>query len=215
MAATGGNEQRDLFKDPGDRATVTDYDFGRLVAACRNIVRMGLKPMIKTGWVPLKMSAEPKMSKEFGTNIRPPDDYDAYYNYIRAVAGALKKEFGVAKIRTWSWGVGVEFENKDWFEAVDGKGETTKEAYFHLYDTTVAALEDTLGADNVTVGAHSMSVSEGLWDEREFIEHCAKGPNLHQPDRKGTRPRLPGCVLLHACPGFPAGPVRQDDRNRP
>src|SRR5208283_3617526 len=56
MSATGGNEQRDLFKKPLDRTILTDYDFSRLVRACENILAMGLKPMIKTGWVPLKLS---------------------------------------------------------------------------------------------------------------------------------------------------------------
>ena len=72
MAATGGNEQRDLFRNPLDRTNLTDYDFDRLVRACENIVANGLKPMIKTGWVPLKLSANPHVGEEFGTNLRPP-----------------------------------------------------------------------------------------------------------------------------------------------
>ena len=38
------------------------------------------------------------------------------------------------------------------------------------------ALADVLG-DNFCVGAHSMSVLDGLWDERDFIEHVANGRN--------------------------------------
>ncbi len=180
MAATGGNEQRDLFKDPADRTNLADYDFSRLVQACENIVAKGLKPMVKTGWVPLKLSASPHISRAFRTNVRPPADYDAYYAYIRAMAEALNKHFGIAEIKTWSWGVGVEYDNRGWFEADDGKPETTRLAYFRLYDTTVAALEDALGPENVTVGAHSMSVKAGFWDARDFIEHCARGENLRR-----------------------------------
>ena len=142
MAATGGNEARDLFKNPTDYTTVTDYDFTKLIKACENIVAKGIKPMIKTGWVPLKLSANPNMSVAFQTNLRPPRDYDAYYAYIKAMAEALKTRFGIEQMKTWSWGVGVEYENKDWFEADDVKSESTKLAYFKLYDYAVAALAD-------------------------------------------------------------------------
>ena len=162
MVATGGNQRLDLFKAPLDRTNLTDYDFGRLVQTCENIVAKGLKPMVKTGWVPLKLSAKPQIG-EYGTNVRSPADYDAYYAYyayIKAIAEALKEHFGIAELKTWSWGVGVEYQNTDWFQAEDGKPETTGLAFCRLYDTTVAALEDALGPENVTVGAHNMSTDD-------------------------------------------------------
>ena len=205
MAATGGNEQRDLFKNPLDRTVLTDYDFSRLVRACENIVAMGLKPMIKTGWVPLKLSADPHIGRAFRTNVRPPADSDAYYAYIKAMAEALKEHFGIAELRTWTWGVGVEYENRGWFEAEDGKPETTRLAYFRLYDTTAAALEDALGAENVTLGAHSMSVQAGsrrFWDPRDFIEHCANGENLRRKGWKGTHLDYLAISYYTRTPGF-------------
>lgn len=204
MAATGGNEDRDLFKNPKDHTTVTDYDFNRLIKACENIIAKGLKPMIKTGWVPLKLSAEPRLGKDFQTNLRPPSDYPVYYGYIRAMAEALKTRFGIEQMKTWSWGVGVEYENKDWFEADDGKSESTKLAYFKLYDYTVSALEDALGAANVTVGAHSMTCADGFWDEREFIEHCAKGKN-YRTGRQGTKLDYLAISYYTGVPGFDPG----------
>ena len=35
---------------------------------------------------------------------------------------------------------------------------------------------DVLG-DDLYVGAHAMACTEGLWDEREFLDHCAKDKN--------------------------------------
>ena len=200
MAATGGNKQRDLFLNPEDRSTLDDYKFAPLLAACQNIVARGLKPMVKTGWVPLKFSAHPHLGV-FGTNVRPPSDYQNYYCYIQALATALKDRFGTQEMRTWSWGVGVEYENRDWFEAEDGKPETTKLAYFHLYDCTVAALEDALGKENVTVGAHGMTVSPGLWNSLDFIEHCAHGPNLYRGGI-GTRLNFLAISYYTPVPGF-------------
>jgi hypothetical protein len=200
MAATGGNEARDLFKNPRDYTTVTDYDFTRLIKACENIIAKGVKPMIKTGWVPLKLSAGPSIGA-FQTNLRPPRDYDAYYAYIKAMAEALKTRFGIEEMKRWSWGVGVEYENRDWFEADGGSPESTRLAYFRLYDYTVSALEDALGAANVTVGAHSMTCTDGFWDECAFIEHCAKGTNL-RTGKPGTKLDFLAISYYTNVPGF-------------
>ena len=201
MAATGGNEDRDLFKNPNDRTTITDYDFENLITACENILAKGLKPTIKTGWVPLKLSANPHLGEAFQTNLRPPRDYEAYYTYIKAVAEAVKVHFGIETIKDWSWGVGVEYENRDWFEADDGKAESTRLAYFKLYDYTVSALEDALGAENFKVGAHSMSVTIGLWDERDFIEHCATGTN-YRTGKQGVKLDYLAVSYYTTVPGF-------------
>jgi hypothetical protein len=200
MAATGGGEGRDLFKNPADRTTLTDYDFSRLIKACETIVAKGLRPMIKTGWVPLKLSVAPRLG-DFHANVQPPSDYPAYYAYIRAMAEALKTRFGIEQVKTWSWGVGVEYENRQWFEAADGKPESTKLAYIKLYDYTVSALEDALGAENVTVGAHSMSVIPGFWDECDFIEHCAKGQNS-RTGKQGTKLDYLAVSFYTDAPGF-------------
>ncbi|MCL2298994.1 MAG: hypothetical protein FWC27_02460 [Firmicutes bacterium] len=180
MTATGGNESRDLFADPLDRTTLTDYDFGPLLAACRHITAVGMKPMIKTGAVPLKFCANPNIGT-FGVNTLPPDDFTQYYAYIKAIAQALTEEFGPEEVKGWSFGVLTEYENRDWFYIPGADGEpdaaATRQAYFKLYDYTVAALQDALGRENLTVGAHAMQCAEGLWCPRDFINHCAKGEN--------------------------------------
>lgn len=172
ICATGGNEDRDLFKDPNDRTTVTDYDFDRLIRACENIVRKGLKPHIKTGYVPSKLSEDPVISEVFRTNLRPPKDYDAYYTYIKAVVDALKARFGLQEMKTWTWGVGQEYEGDVWFMTADGDANHALREFCKLYDYTVAALQDSLGAENVYVGAHC---NGGRFDV--ILDHCAKQPN--------------------------------------
>ncbi|MDR1130362.1 MAG: DUF5126 domain-containing protein [Prevotellaceae bacterium] len=56
MTAAGGNEQRDLFKEPLNRTASDDYDFASLIRACRNVLRLGLILHLKLGNVPLKYS---------------------------------------------------------------------------------------------------------------------------------------------------------------
>ncbi len=181
MQCSGGTETRDLFKDPLDRTVLDDYDFTVLIENCRGVVELGGKPMLKLGSVPLKYSEKASTDVGFNMNRYPPDDYDVYYDYIKAIAKALVKEFGKKEVLTWRFGVMTEYENYDWFVGSDSEDDEilakeSAEAYCKLYDYTAQALVDVLGKD-VFVGAHSMSVTEGLWDEAIFIEHCAKGKN--------------------------------------
>lgn len=185
MQCTGGNANRDLFVDPYDKTVLDDYDFTVLIENCRGVLELGAKPMLKLGSVPLKYSAKADPDAYFGTNLYPPDDYDVYYNYIAAIAQALVDEFGREEVLTWRFGVMTEYENSDWFMANSETAEDSAAEYCKLYDYTVAALQDVIG-ENIFVGAHSMTVTEGLWDEKIFIEHCAKGVN-YKTGKVGSR----------------------------
>lgn len=185
MQCTGGNADRDLFVDPYDKTVLDDYDFTVLVDNCRGVLELGAKPMLKLGSVPLKYSAKADPDAYFGTNIYPPDDYNVYYNYIASIAQTLVDEFGRDEVLTWRFGVMTEYENSAWFMANSETPEDSATEYCKLYDYTVAALIDVIGED-VFVGAHSMTVTEGIWDEKIFIEHCAKGVN-YKTGKVGTR----------------------------
>ncbi len=185
MQCTGGSKERDLFKDPLDFDTLDDYDFSSLIENCRGILSLGAKPHLKIGSVPLKYSALARTDTTFGTNPYPPDDYNVYYDYIYAIGEALVNEFGRDEVLSWRFGVMTEYENKDWFYAPDGTPEGSAAAYCKLYDYTVDALQKSIG-EEIFVGAHSMTVTEGLWDERIFIEHCGKGTN-YKTGKTGTR----------------------------
>lgn len=185
MQCSGGTQTRDLFVDPENTSVLDDYDFTVLIENCRGVLNLGAKPMLKLGGVPLKYSSAARTDHGFGMNPYPPDDYDIYYNYIYALAQALVDEFGKEEVRTWRFGVMTEYENKDWFMSVDEDPQKSAEAYCKLYDYTVQALIDAIGED-VFVGAHSMTVTEGLWDEAIFIEHCATGTN-YKTGKTGSR----------------------------
>ena len=175
MQCSGGTASRDLFRDPENRDVTDDYDFTRLLNNCAGILQLGAKPLLKLGSVPCKYSAQP-LSGGFGMNVRPPEDYDVYYRYIRALAEALVERFGAEEVRAWRFGVMTEFENADWFCVGGQDADASAVAYCKLYDYTVQALLDVLGED-VFVGAHAMAVTEGLWDEEIFIRHVAVGTN--------------------------------------
>ncbi len=199
MQCTGGSASRDLFKDPLDRTVLDDYDFTKLIENCRGVLDLGAKPMLKLGSVPLKYSSGSTDDNYFETNVYPPDDYDVYYNYIRAITEALVAEFGIEEVRSWRYGVMTEYENSAWFMAQSGDPEETAVEYCKLYDYTVAALTDVLG-DDIFVGAHSMTVTEGLWDEKIFINHVANGTN-YKTGKKGTRICYLSASFYDSCPG--------------
>ena len=184
MQATGGNANRDLISGKIEGPAKNWTDATRLITACKAVVRQGLKPYVKTGNVPAALSTDPK-GGVFGVNCKPPADYDQYYDYIKEIMIQLKAEFGEEELRTWRWGVFTEYENYDWFYADSRVGADSAEAFMKIYDYTVAAIQDVIGQE-IEVGAHSMTCSEGGWKEEDFIEHCAIGTN-YKTGKKGTR----------------------------
>lgn len=199
MQCTGGNAQRDLFVDPTNYDVLDDYDFSSLIENCHGILTLGAKPHLKLGSVPLKYSQNSAQGADFGTNLYPPDDYDVYYNYMAAMACALVDEFGADEVLTWRFGVMTEYENAQWFMSPDEDPDNSAVAYCKLYDYTVDALQTEIG-EKIFVGAHSMTVTEGLWDESIFIEHCGKGTN-YKTGKKGTRICFLSASFYDYCPG--------------
>ncbi|MBR5416240.1 MAG: hypothetical protein IK105_09935 [Thermoguttaceae bacterium] len=200
MQATGSSPDRDLFKDPANAEILDDYDFEPLLNACAKTLALGARPHIKFS-VPSKYSSTCQMG-DFKTNVFPPDDYEVYGAFVRALARALVERFGRDEVLSWRFGVLTEFENPGWFKAESGTPEDSREAYFKLYDYTVDALAAEIGPE-VCVGAHAMACSEGLWDERDLLDHCAAGRN-YKTGGVGTRIRFMAVSFYDKKPGVPA-----------
>lgn len=171
MAATGGNAMRDGYRDPNDRSVTDDYDFTKLIDGCRGILALGLKPYLKLGNVPMKLSSNIS-NGDFSINVRPPDDYAAYARYMSACAKALVTAFGREELLKWRYAVLTEYENAGWFKDASGDAERTFHAYCLLYEKTVEAFSREISPD-LTFGVHAMAVTEGLWDERRFFAFAA------------------------------------------
>lgn len=174
MTATGGNEGRDLFRDPLNRSVTDDYDFEPLLIACQNALRLGVKPFIKTGSIPLKFSADPKIGK-FGVNMHIPERMEDYYRYLRALCVAMVERFGMDEVCTWWWGVFTEMENNEWFQASPDP-EIAAKCNADIYDYSVCAITDVLGED-VKIGAHLMMTVTlpdklNVFPPEAFVRHC-------------------------------------------
>lgn len=199
MQATGSSPDRDLFKNPADLTVLDDYRFEPLGDACAKVLAFGAKPHIKMS-VPGKYAPNGSIG-DFSTNVYPPDDFALYQRYIAAMTRYLVERFGVDEVKTWRFGVLTEFENPGWFKARSGSADESRQAYFKLYDHTVAALVEEIGPD-VFVGAHAMACVEGLWDERDLLDHCASGTN-EATGKVGTPIRFFACSYYDVKPGSP------------
>ena len=182
MQATGGQSSRELFNDPLNFAIRNDYNFTRLINACKIAINNKLIPHIKFS-IPQKL-ANSKTKGGFGMNPYPPDNYDEWYAYVSAICTELVKNFGKDEVSKWRFGVLTEFDNKSWFVAKSGDVEETKQAYFKLYDYTVDALQKIVSKD-VCVGAHAMRANCSFWDATELLDHCANGKN-YKTGKTGT-----------------------------
>ena len=173
FGATGGNDVRDCLKNPRDRTVLDDYDFSRLVAGCRNIVHLGLKPYLKLGNVPNKFTTHNNPGA-FGMNIRPPTDYAVYGRYMEACANALLDAFGREELLKWRFAVLTEFGNEQWFKDASGDKEKSFRAYCRLYETTLDAFRKVISPD-VIFGAHATAAkARVVWDERKFIRYAGE-----------------------------------------
>ena len=171
MGATGGNNVRDCYREPKNRAVKDDYDFVKLVDGCKAILAQGMKPYVKLGNVPMKLSSN-ITNGDFEMNVRPPDDYEEYARYMEACARALLAAFGKEELLKWRFAVLTEYENGGWFLDASGNAERTFHAYCLLYEKTVAVFSRVVSPD-LAFGAHAMAVTEGLWDERRFFAFVA------------------------------------------
>ncbi len=108
MQATGGNAQRDLFRDPLTRGA-DDYDFSTLIDACRGILNLG-RSRTSNGNVPLKLTTT--RNRGVRRQCQPPDSYDQYYTYIRARRERSLRSLA-REVRTWRFGGVDRYENGD------------------------------------------------------------------------------------------------------
>jgi xylan 1,4-beta-xylosidase len=191
VSAVGGSDTRDLFRDPLNMEVTDDYDFTKLVNLCKTLRAAGLRPYLKLGSVPRKLS-DGWETREFNTNVRPPKDYNLWHAYIKAMAQAMVDAFGLEEVRGWRCGTVSEFNNYEWFCAGEGSwdevtpatAQATAVAMMKLYDYTVDALQQVLG-EEIDIGVHSMP-----WEKNDsgmyLLEHCAIGTN-YCAGQKGTR----------------------------
>ncbi|MHB1485239.1 MAG: GH39 family glycosyl hydrolase [Saccharofermentanales bacterium] len=188
VTATGGSDYLDLYtdlKDPSKGMKFTDFN-----AELSSVLYQGVLPYIVLCNVPNALCDDAEAGV-MGPNLRPPTtaaQWSLYYEYIKAIAQNCADNFGLDAIRKWQWGCFTEANNSDYFSTSDNNKTNTRNAYFKLYDYTVAALQSVMGKGQFKMGTHLLghismqNFSFVAWDELEFIDHCASGKNYYSGD---------------------------------
>ena len=148
----------------------------------RTVLEDGYLPQVVVGNVPIALSTPPTFGA-FHVNAAPPDSYAVYQEYVRGLAAAAVKAFGIDSVRRWRWTVYTEFNNWDWWQGGNA-------SFMKLYDHTVCGLRQAVGArDNLIVGAHGCLQCE---DDHTCVRAGGApktGPCL-PPSRMGYGPPL-------------------------
>lgn len=176
MQCTGGNDSRDLFKNPNDMKVKDDYDFTKIIASIRGLLNLGAKPYIKLGNVPKKFVGHFD-GGEFSINIYPPEDWDGHNRYIAAFMRALVDAFGVDEVRSWRYALLTEADNAGWFFARSKNLKETFDAYCRLYKETYLTLRSILG-EKFLYGTHVLGATYDTWKlprwtAEQFCKWCA------------------------------------------
>eukprot|EP01084_Bolivina_argentea_P084028 152077_1 len=169
----------DLLQDPSNPNS--SYNFSQLHTAVDNALKMGLKPYIVIGLIPIAYSINATLSNAKNLNELPPTySYEKYGDYIYALAKYFNNYYDPNEIKNWLFGVITEFNNYGHFDDAYNINATETE-YFKVYDYTECNLKKGFGNTNFVLGAHSCrNCRRGFphsWDPDDLVKHIATEEN--------------------------------------
>jgi xylan 1,4-beta-xylosidase len=196
------------------------YNFDRVNQVYREVLKVGLKPMIEVSFMPKDLASEDRTIFYWKGNVTPPKDWGKWSDFITAFVQNLEANFGREEVESWRFEVWNE-PNLDGFWV-----NADQQAYFRLYDTTVKAIRGVNPALKVggpaTAGAawvpefiahaeankvpldfiatHTYGVAGGFFDEK------GEGDNKLVPDRDAVINdirKVRGEIEASSKPGLP------------
>lgn len=205
---TGGSPKLDLYAKTNDPHGGMDFTMFNL--ELDRVLAQGVKPYIKVATVPhcLSDGEDSDKASVFEGNKKTPgthEQWTLYYEYVKAIAQNTVDTYSLETARSWQWGCFSEANNIHWLDM--GSRDKTEEAFFKLYDFTVAALQSVLGKDQFDMGTHLMGsfpISSDMitFSEESFIEHCVNGKNYYTGET-GTQLNFIAISRYNDAPGKP------------
>lgn len=167
----------DLLEDPSNPNS--SYNFTRLRIGLDNVLKMGLKPYVVTGLIPVSFSFNATLSIAKNLNENPPSSYEKYGDYIYELGKYLLNIYGATEIKTWWFGVITEFNNMRHFYDINDANNIndTMIKYFKVYDYTECSLVKAFGKNNFIIGAHSCRSCTNDWDADLLLNHVGNEEN--------------------------------------
>ena len=146
--------------------TFTEYNFNACGVAYDNVLEAGMKPFVELSFMPRKLARKKEGEKPEGAFfykplIVPPEDLEAWKEYITAFLSFLLHRYGAEEIRTWFF----EVWNEPDLPVAFWNG--TRDEYFQLYEATAQAIK--AFDPRLRVGGPATSNSKWV---RSFLKYC-------------------------------------------
>ena len=155
----------DLFQMEGAE-NFREYNFHACGIAYDNVLEAGMKPFVELSFMPRHlMSRDEGRGKEGGffykPLIVPPEDEQAWADYIRAFVRFLVHRYGAEEVRTWYFEVWNEPDLPGAF--FNG----SRDEYFRMYEVTARAIK----AEDSRIPVGGPSTSGSKWVS-SFLRFC-------------------------------------------
>ena len=157
----------ELFPAPGAEK-FTEYNFSACGVAYDNVLEAGMKPFVELSFMPRRlMTREEGRPKEGGffykPYIVPPEEDQAWADYMQAFIRFLIHRYGAEEIRSWCFEVWNEPDLPGAF------WNGTRDEYFHFYEVTARAIKAV--DPKIPVGGPATSNSKWV---QSFVNFCAE-----------------------------------------
>ena len=159
------NSLSDLF-EMEDAKNFKEYNFHACGVAYDNVLDAGMKPFVELSFMPKHlMSQDPNREKEGGFYYKPlivpPEDEQAWADYIQAFIRFLIHRYGEEEVRTWYF----EVWNEPDLQGAFFNG--SRDEYFRMYEVTARTIKAVDG--QIPVGGPATSGSKWV---KSFLKFC-------------------------------------------
>jgi hypothetical protein len=145
-----------LNDDMGIYKAAGSYNFTNLDTYLTAITSAGMRPLMELDFMPTALGSDSS-----NPTRSPPKDYTAWKNFITAVAQHCVDKYGASDVANWYWEVWNEPDYSGFWVGTD------MNAYYTLYDNTVAALTSVI--PNILVGGPASTGPDKI---KAFLQHC-------------------------------------------
>jgi xylan 1,4-beta-xylosidase len=125
------HDDMEAYKEVGGMPV---YNWAKIDTVYDAIEHAGMKPFVELSFMPKDLASGKQTIFWWQGNVTPPKDFDKWSAFIEAFVRHLQQRYGDKEVATWYFEVWNEPNLKYFFTG-------DQQAYFRLYDVTVAAIK--------------------------------------------------------------------------
>ena len=151
-----------LNDDIGIYKAAGSYDWTKFDTYLTAIVSAGMRPLMELDFMPTALAIG-------GDYHSPPQDYNAYKDFIKALVQHCVDKYGADDVGKWYWEVWNEPDYPGFWNGMDANEATAAKMsdYYTLYDAAVDSITSVL--PNALVGGPGTTYYGPIGD---FLKHC-------------------------------------------